>query len=300
MTSDGWADEVLVADLERAGTLLVQDGNHGANRPVGEEILVGVRGISHVRAADISDDGRIDFRGSQQLAASAYDRIKKGRAKGGDTLLCHKGTVGPVARVPDDAPSLLCSPQTTFWRSLDHGRIDPGYLYYLLRSPFFQAQLVRRMHESDMAPYVSLTAQRSLILRLPEISEQRRAAGVLEALDRKMEANIALQERLIGTADLLFAHVCDDARKQGVEAVAATELLHVNPSVPISKGANTPFLEMAGTAPWAVRPERLGARPFTGGCKFTRGDTLVAKITGCIEHGKGAFVDLGLSKGDRR
>ncbi|HST54467.1 MAG TPA: hypothetical protein VLJ42_01055 [Solirubrobacteraceae bacterium] len=180
--------QVSVEELERTDKLLVQDGNHGASRPVGDEILRGTeRGIAHVRAADISTDGGINFAAAQQLAESAYQRIRKGRARAGDTLLTHKGTVGLVARVPADTADFLCSPQTTFWRSLDGETVDPGFLFYFLRSPLFQAQLKRRMHETDMAPYVSLTAQRKLWLMLPPVHEQRRIAAVLGALDDKIE-----------------------------------------------------------------------------------------------------------------
>ena len=36
----------------------------------------------------------------------------------------------------------------------------------------------------------------------------------------------------------------------------------------------------------------MSERPYHGGARFERGDTLMARITGCIEHGKGAFVDF--------
>ena len=55
-------------------------------------------------------------------------------------LFSHKGTVGKLALVPHDAPPFVCSPQTTFWRSLDPRRIDQRYLYYYLASPAFTDQ----------------------------------------------------------------------------------------------------------------------------------------------------------------
>jgi type I restriction enzyme S subunit len=196
---------MTVAELERQGVLLVQDGNHGASRPVGDEILpAGRLGIAHIRAADIDDSGWIDFDGAQQLASSAYERIRKGRARAGDTLLSHKGTVGRVARVRSSAPDFLCSPQTTFWRSLDEAVVDPSYLHCYLRSPEFQQQLRQRMHETDMAPYVSLTSQRGLSLRLPPVDAQRRIAGVLDALDDKIDSNRRMAALLEETASTVF------------------------------------------------------------------------------------------------
>lgn len=183
-----------VAQLEKAGVLLVQDGNHGASRPTADEIVSD--GIPHVRAADIGEDGGIRFDCAQRVADSAWDRIQKGRSRGGDTLLTHKGTVGRVASVPAGVDRLLCSPQTTFWRSLDEERLDQGYIAAFLRSEVLQQQLRLVMHESDMAPYVSLTNQRGLAVTLPPLPTQQAIALVLRALDDKIESNRSLAKTL--------------------------------------------------------------------------------------------------------
>ncbi len=187
-----------VAELEAAGVLLVQDGNHGAYRPVKEEIVE--VGIPHVRAADINGDGEIDFAGTQQINEVAYQRIRKGRGQRGDVLFTHKGTVGRIARVPFTAPRFLCSPQTTFWRSLRREIIDPGYLHAFIRSDAFTEQVRRRMHETDMAPYISLSAQRQLQIAVPALPEQQAIAEVLGSLDDKIESN---RRVVSGCADVL-------------------------------------------------------------------------------------------------
>ena len=97
MSSSGWAT-VRVRDLEADGVLLVQDGNHGERRPRAHEIVP--EGVAHIRAADIDDNGSIDFAGAQKLNEDAVARITKGIGARGDVLLTHKGTVGRVARRP--------------------------------------------------------------------------------------------------------------------------------------------------------------------------------------------------------
>lgn len=191
-----------VSDLEAAGILLVQDGNHGEYRPRREEIVSD--GTPHIRAADVSAAGVIDFEGAQRINDVALARIKKGAGARGDVLLTHKGTVGRVARVPAHAPHFVCSPQTTFWRSLDEEQIDQSFLFAYLRSPLFAGQLRARMHESDMAPYVSLTAQRSFSVLLPPIAEQRRIAMVLRALDDKIDSNRRVATLLEETLATVF------------------------------------------------------------------------------------------------
>lgn len=168
------------------GVLRIEDGNHGEYRPRPEEFTP--EGIAYIRAADMTS-GTIDFSGAGKINAGAYRRIRKGIGRPGDVILSHKGTVGRVAVAPKDSPEYVCSPQTTFWRSLDPGTLDQGYLRYLMTSPKFVAQLDYLKSQTDMAPYVSLTDQRALTLEIPTISAQKAIAEVLGALDDKIAAN---------------------------------------------------------------------------------------------------------------
>ena len=190
-----------VAELQRDGILLVEDGNHGEYRPRADEFVD--RGIAFIRAADM-DAGRVLFESAAKINKRARERITKGIGAPGDVLLSHKGTVGKVALVPDEAPTFVCSPQTTFWRTRDEKHLDRRYLYAFLRSPGFRAQLATREGETDMAPYVSLTSQRGLWVVLPPISEQRAIAHILGTLDDKIELNRRMNETLEAMARALF------------------------------------------------------------------------------------------------
>ena len=257
-----------VAELEADGIILVQDGNHGEHRPRRHEL--DPAGTPHIRAADISDSGVIDFDGAQRINNQALAKIRKGVGAPGDVILTHKGTVGRVARVPLGAPHFVCSPQTTFWRSREPDRLDQSFLFGYLRSPEFAAQLKRRMHESDMAPYVSLTAQRSLLVPLPPIERQRAIAAVLGALDDKIDSNRRLAGLLEETAAALFcARFVDFV---GVEEFEETEIGPVPHGwcvAPIGNvlpvvGGSTPSTKVPayweGDHCWATPKDLSGAR----------------------------------------
>ena len=111
-----------VSYLQSSGTLLVEDGNHGENRPRSEEFCL--EGVAFIRAADM-DGGRVFFGRASKINDVALRRIRKGIGAPGDILLSHKGTVGKVSIVPGNAPPFVCSPQTTFWRCLDEGILKP-------------------------------------------------------------------------------------------------------------------------------------------------------------------------------
>ncbi len=190
-----------VSELQRDGVLLVEDGNHGEYRPRPNEFVD--TGVAFIRAADM-DAGRVLFESAARINETARRRITKGIGTPGDILLSHKGTVGKLALVGNDAPQFVCSPQTTFWRTLDQETLDRKYLYAFLRSAGFHAQLATRAGETDMAPYVSLTSQRGLSVTLPPIGAQRAIAHILGTLDDKIELNRRMNQTLEAMARALF------------------------------------------------------------------------------------------------
>lgn len=191
-----------VTELQEEGILLVEDGNHGESRPRPSEFQS--HGVAFIRAADISDNGRILFENAGRISDVAFDRIRKGKAQPGDILFSHKGTVGKLALAPPDAPPFVCSPQTTFWRTLDAKRLDRRFLYTFMRSEEFRRQWFARKGETDMADYVSLTAQRTFEVPVPPVGEQKAITSVIAPLDDKIEANRALSETLEATCQALF------------------------------------------------------------------------------------------------
>ena len=64
-----------VAELQREGILLVEDGNHGEYRPRPDEFVN--EGVAFIRAADI-DGGRVLFQAASKINERARQRITKG------------------------------------------------------------------------------------------------------------------------------------------------------------------------------------------------------------------------------
>lgn len=220
-----------VAKLQRDGILRVEDGNHGEYRPRKDEFVSS--GVAFIRAADM-DGGVVLFDSAAKINDVARQRITKGIGAPGDILLSHKGTVGKLGIVPEEAPAFVCSPQTTFWRTLDTNSLDRKYLYAFLRSPEFKAQLATRAGETDMAPYVSLTSQRGFSVTLPPLAEQRAIAHILGTLDDKIELNRRRNQTLEAMARALFKDWFVDfgpvrAKMEGREPYLPTDLWQLFP-----------------------------------------------------------------------
>jgi type I restriction enzyme S subunit len=73
----------------------------------------------------------------------------------------------------------------------------------------------------------------------------------------------------------------------GWDTLPLDEAVQVNPSVPLQRGEAYPFVDMQAVDPASrsVGPSEM--RAFTGGgSRFIAGDTLMARITPCLENGK--------------
>ena len=190
-----------VSELQASSALFVEDGNHGGYRPLPNEFVSD--GVSFIRAADMAG-GHVLFDTAERINEDARRRIRKGIGRPGDVLLSHKGTVGKVALVPAMCPEFVCSPQTTFWRTLDEAVLDRGFLFSYLQSQDFRNQLASRKSETDMADYVSLTAQRQLTVLLPPIETQRLIGSFALALHNRISLLRETNATLEAIAQALF------------------------------------------------------------------------------------------------
>ena len=78
----------------------------------------------------------------------------------------------------------------------------------------------------------------------------------------------------------------------GWEVRSLPEAIEVNPSRTLRKGTVAPYLDMANVPTNSARVADVIHREFSSGSKYMNGDTLLARITPCLENGKTAYVDF--------
>lgn len=78
----------------------------------------------------------------------------------------------------------------------------------------------------------------------------------------------------------------------GWEVKPLPDIIDINPTRQLKKGAIAPYLDMANVPTNSARAQNIIEREFGSGSKFINGDTLLARITPCLENGKTAFVDF--------
>ena len=72
----------------------------------------------------------------------------------------------------------------------------------------------------------------------------------------------------------------------------AADFIEFNPRMSIKKGTLATKVAMDKLLPFTKKIPDTEKAPFSGGSKFRNGDTIMARITPCLENGKTAFVDI--------
>lgn len=197
MAGNGWP-KIKVDDLIRRGVLALNDGYRVRN------VELGPIGIPFVRGGDIGE-GDINTAVEDHIRPEFADRVESKLTRAFDVAFITKGTVGRVGMLRPHQPASVFAPQVCYWRSLDIEQLEPRFLFFLLRSAEFQANLdAVKTHGSMVADYVSMSDQRLFSITLPPIRAQRAIAAILGALDDKIELNRRMNATLEAMARALF------------------------------------------------------------------------------------------------
>jgi type I restriction enzyme S subunit len=169
-------------------------------------------------------------------------------------------------------------------------RLDHDYLYYFLRS--IEVYL-RNAAQGSAQAVISKDDLGRIEIPLPVLKEQRAIAGVLGALDDKIESNRRIQNLLELESQVLYERYYDhDPESSSCMEVKLAELADINPPRQLKRGSIAKYVEMSSLPTKSALIEYWEEREVGSGQKFQNGDTLVARITPCLENGKGAFVNF--------
>lgn len=165
----------------------------------------------------------------------------------------------------------------------------------------------------DISPYVTGAAQpklsqgslRSIKVRVPDSETQLQISTVIDAYDDLIETSrrrIALLEE---SAHLLYREWFVNRRFPGHEHVKMVKgapagwsvqplsaLIDVNPKTSFEKDKSYPFVPMQSLSETSMSIGDREERIISGGAKFQNLDTLLARITPCLENGKTGFVQF--------
>ncbi len=131
------------------------------------------------------------------------DSLSSNCAKPGDIVFTQRGTLGQVALVPKKGADRYLISQSQMKLTVDAMKADAVFLYYVFTSAE-QQDYIRQNAIQTGVPHTNLGILRNTPLALPPLAEQRGIAGVLGALDDKIEQNRRTAHALERLARAIF------------------------------------------------------------------------------------------------
>ncbi|MCM3028093.1 restriction endonuclease subunit S [Bacillus safensis] len=192
----------------------------------------------------------------------------------------------------------------------------PAFLYYQLSTTQYQDLIYSRFLAGSTGQVeLNKSKVQEFPVYTPDVNIQEKIVNILKVLDEKIKNNtksIATLEQLTQTIfkqwfiDFEFPNEEGKPYKSSGRELVESELgeipkdwvigkagniLEFSPIEKIAKNKTATFVEMKNLNTSAMVYEYI-QKPFKSGSKFRNGDTLLARITPCLENGKIGFVDF--------
>jgi len=181
-----------------------------------------------------------------------------------------------------------------FWVN-NHAHIIKG------KKDFHNALIIYYLKNLDLNEFITGAVQpklnraslTSIPFYLPEKEEEQNAiASVLSSLDDKIDLLHRQNTTLERMAETLFRQwFVEEAQEDWAEATIA-DLIEFNPARKLIKNQISTYLDMAGLDTSNFNPTGWYQRAFSSGTKFINNDTLLARITPCLENGKTGYISF--------
>ena len=185
----------------------VIDGDRGKNYPHQNELL-STGFCLFLSAKNVTKSG-FNFSEAQFISQRKDALLNNGRLRRGDIVITTRGTVGNVA---------LYSPQVPY----ENIRINSGmliirctnnisnqYLYQVLRSEWFQKQIMA-VQSGSAQPQLPKSHFLKMNIPLPLLPIQEKIASILQLIDAKITTNNAINDNLQQQAQALYQQMFID------------------------------------------------------------------------------------------
>jgi len=218
-----------------------------------------------------------------------------------------QGSLGRVGKMQNKVGRFLVNQRVGIIRPKEKDGAE-NYLFAVLALDTYEEQLFT-IGLGAGQPNVSATDIGGLEIPFPEFDRRKEIGTVRAAYDSLIENNnrrIAILEDIVqslyrewfvkfrfpGNEDCQFidsplGRIPD---RWGVKA--ATDVIEFAPKMSLQKEGVKPFVSMPNVSTSSMIIDEVEMREGNSGTKFINGDTLLARITPCLQNGKTAFVQF--------
>jgi type I restriction enzyme, S subunit len=288
----------------------VFDGPHATPKTVSTgPIFLGI---------DSLEAGRINLANTRHVTPADFETwTRRVKPSAGDVVFSYETKLGEAAIIPEGLE--CCLGRRMGLVRTNPARLDSRFFLYAYLSPEFQELIRSRTVTGATVDRIALTEFPHFRIPLPPLAEQHAIAHALGTLDDKIELNKRASQTMEVLAQAVFKDwfvafgpiyakaangepylpsdvwqafpsQFDGGTPQGWTKGPISEWVAFNPREPLRKGALAPYLDMAALPTAGPTADAPVPREFGSGMKFRNGDTLMARITPCLENGKTAFV----------
>ena len=202
--------------------LAVTDGTHDSPKPQAE-------GRYLITSKHLKPTG-IDFSSANKISEEDYQKIiQRSKVEQYDILFSMIGTIGNIHRVTMPTIDFAVKNMGIFKMG---GDADKSlWMYYWLQSPIAKEYIQSRITGSTQG-YLTLGNLRDFPVSVPPLEEQRRIAGILGAIDDKIECNRRINANLESQAQALYKQWFVDKRRDDWRTYKLNDItLHITDGV---------------------------------------------------------------------
>jgi len=194
---DHWEFTTLGEICQRGGGN-IQTGPFGSQLHASDYVPVGVPSIMPTNIGE----NRIVENGIVRITEEDANRLGQHRLKAGDIIYSRRGDVEKRALIREREEGWFCGTGCLKVR-LGSGVVDPLFASLFLGHPAIREWIVRHAVGATM-PNLNTTIMSAVPFALPPLAEQKAIAGILGALDDKIELNRRMNATLEAMARALF------------------------------------------------------------------------------------------------
>ena len=218
------------------------------------------------------------------------DSLNKANAHRGDIVITHRGTLGQIVFIPQNSKYDRYVISQSQFRVRCNDKVLPEYLVYYFHTPIGQHKLLSNASQVGVPALArpSSTFQQIEVV-LPELSIQKCVVEIISTIQKKIVNNQELNDNLQQQAFSVFDNLVANAENNDY---TVSDYAFLNPKRTLAKNQVARSIDMSQLSTSGAFPSGWEMKPFNGGMRFTNGDTLLARITPCLENGKTAFIDF--------
>lgn len=247
--------------------------------------------------------GRLILEGVHRVSEEVYNKRNiRAVPQDDDLIFAREAPAGNVAVIKNG--ERVCLGQRTVLLRPNKALVHPDFLAYYLLAPHQQYGLLGTANGATVA-HVNIPTIRNLKIQLPALEMQTKIAAVISAYDDLIENNQKQIKLLEEAAQRLYREWLVDLRFPGYETTPVVDgvpegwklcrldnVISFNPKVLLNKERLKQSIPMSAlsTTSMVLDSDEFTTTFSNSGSKFQNGDTLLARITPCLENGKTAFV----------